>query len=321
MKNQKIKKLLCLSMAAAMAAGLCLTGCGSDVQKEITTTAETDAELDGAEETDTDLSESEEGAEEADEQETAAADNVTIEEQVLFEQEGVKITATEYVSDSLWGDSINLLIENNSDKSVGIGCDALIVNNYMLTDFMSATVAAGKKSNESLTLSSTELEAAGIENVGQIEVQFHLFDPDTYMTNVTGEMAVIQTSEFANMDTTTDEEGTELYNENGIRIVGKYVDENSFWGSAVLLYMENNSGKKVTVSCDDLSVNGFMITSFLYTNIYDGKKAIDEITLMSSDLEANGITSIEEVELVFNIVDADTYSTIATSDAVTFYAK
>ena len=45
----------------------------------------------------------------------ASADE-SINEQVLVDQDGIKITATEYVTDSIWGDGIKLLVENNSAK-------------------------------------------------------------------------------------------------------------------------------------------------------------------------------------------------------------
>lgn len=57
------------------------------------------------------------------------------------------------------------------------------------------------------------------------------------------------------------------------------------------------------------------------TSVYDGKMSIDDVTIFSSDLEENGIESIEEVELKFHIYDADSYSTIADSDAITFSAQ
>lgn len=75
------------------------------------------------------------------------------------------------------------------------------------------------------------------------------------------------------MDTTPNDSGTELYNENGIRIVGKTVDENSFWGTAVLLYCENTSGTDVGISVDDMSINGFMMTPFFSTTVYDEKRS------------------------------------------------
>lgn len=269
------------------------------------------------------------GDTEADAQEVAASSSettagsssdITIEEQVLFEKDGLKVTATEYVVDSFWGDGIKLLIENNGASDIGLGCTALIVNDYMISDLFSTTVAAGKKANETLYLSNSGLQAAGIENVGKVEVYFHTFDSDSYMTISDIGCVTIQTSEFDSMDSTPNDEGQELYNENGIRIVGKYVDENSFWGAAVLLYIENNSGKNRIIQCDDMSINGFMITPYFSSTVYDGKKAIDEITLMSSDLEENGITSIENIELKFNIMDEDFMNNVET-DAISFSVK
>ena len=244
----------------------------------------------------------------------------SINEQVLVDQDGIKITATEYVTDSIWGDGIKLMVENNSTKDYTIGCDALIVNDYMITDLFSADVAAGKKSNEVMYLSSTELKAAGIDTVGQIEMYFHAYDSnwDNLFKNV---YSKLEASEFANMDTTPNDEGQELYNANGVRIVGKTVDENSFWGTAILLYIENTSGQNVGINVDNMSINGYMMTPLFSTTVYDGKKSIDDITIMSSDLEANGITSVDQVELKFHVYNAESYDTIADSDAITFTAQ
>ena len=127
-------------------------------------------------------------------EETASSDT-TIEEQTLFSAEGVTVIAKEYVTDTVFGDGIRLEIDNDSDKDVGVGCTALIVNNYMISDLFAEEVAAGKKSNETLDLYSNELESAGISNVGQIEIYFHLYDPDTYETTYTADKVTIKTKE------------------------------------------------------------------------------------------------------------------------------
>jgi len=245
----------------------------------------------------------------------------TIEEQVLLDQDGVKITAKEYVNDSIWGDGIKLLIENSSEKNLGVGCNALIVNNYMITDLFSSSIAAGKKSNETMYISSSSLKDAGISNIGQIEVYFYIFDGDTYMTIFNAPCAVIKTSDFENMDTTPNDAGQELYNEGGIRIVGKYLADDPIWGKGILLFMQNDSGKNVGIQCDNMSVNGFMITPLFSSTVYDGKMAIDDITLLSSELEENGITEVEEVELTFHIFDAESYMTITDTAPITFSTK
>ena len=191
----------------------------------------------------------------------------------------------------------------------------------LITDLFSTSVAAGKKSNEVMYMSSSELEAAGISNIGQIEIYFYIYDGDSYETIFDADRVVIQTSEYANMDTENSQDGKELYNENGVRIVGKYVDENSFWGTAVLLYIENTSGENIGVSCDNMSINGFMVTPYFSSTVYDGKKALDDITIMSPDLEQNGIESVDEIEVNFHIYNADSYETITDTGAITFSTK
>lgn len=305
-------------VATLLVFGMMSLGSGSSSaseKKEIVADSSSTATDDAADTQEAAASNEEETADSAD-----SSESVTIEEQVLFEQDGLKVTATEYVVDSIWGDGIKLLIENDGASDIGLGCNALIVNDYMITDLFSATVAAGKKDYETLNLSSSGLKAAGIDNVGKIEIYFHTFDPDTYMTIADMDCVTIQTSAFDSMDSTPNDAGQELYNADGIRIVGKYVDENSFWGAAVLLYIENNSGENRIIQCDDMSINGFMVTPYFSSTVYDGKKAIDEITLMSSELEENNITSVDEIELKFKIID-ENYVSRAETDTISFSAK
>ena len=312
MKNyaKALSIVLILVLFTAMAAA---SSSKSKETKAIATDNETTAA------SDSDNDDTDDNATTAPEETTApAAADITIAEQVLLDHEGVVITAKEYTTDSIWGDGIKVLIENNSDADVGIGCTALIVNNYMINDLFVSSIAAGKKANETIYFSSSELKAAGIETIGQVEVYFHLYNPDDYMTFYDSDVATIQTSAFADMDTAPNDAGEELVNQDGIRIVGKYTDEDSFWGTSMLLYIENTSGANVGVTCDNMSINGFMVTPLFSSTVYDGKMAISAITILSSDLEDNDITTVEDVELVFRIYNADTYSTIVESDAIAF---
>ena len=262
-----------------------------------------------------------EAASEENKEETAEKSGLpTIEEQVLIDQDGVKITAMGLEEDTIFGTGLKLLIENSTDKDLGIGCDALIVNNYMISDLFSAQVAAGKSSNETMNLSASALKAAGIDNIGQIEIYFKSYDSSSYETITKFDKVVIQTSDFPNMDTSPADEGKELVNQDGLRIVGKYVDEDSFWGAGILLYL-NNTGKTISVTCSDVSINGFMINPIFASTLYDGKMAVDELTIFSSDLEENNITSVDEVELKFSVMDNDTYQSLFKTDSISFTTK
>ena len=314
-----IRSKLLVGMISICTIAALLTGCSSSAPSETKDIVQ-EEKTEGK--TQTEDKKTEEGSSE----ENAAAEksegvDVSIEEQVLVDQDGIKITALEYVKDSIWGDGIKVLIENETDKDVMAGCNALIVNDYMINDLFASEVAAGKKSNETIYLSSSELKAAGIDTVGRIEIYFHVYDTDSYDKIFDSDCVTIETSAIDSIDTTANDEGTELYNDGGIRIIGKTVDENSFWGTAILLYIENQSGNNVGISVDDLSINGFMLTPYFSTTVYDGKKCIDDITIMSSELEENGIESIDEVELKFRVYNSDSYETIAESDPITFSAK
>lgn len=253
----------------------------------------------------------------------ASSDNTsqtipTIDETVILDNSDVVIKAVELVDDSFWGPALKLNIENNSDKNVNVGCSALIVNDYMIMDLFASEVAAGKKTNENLNLFASQLKAAGIDNIGKIEMYLRLSDSDSYDTIYESDCITIETSEYANMDVTANDSGKEIYNDNGIRVVAKYVDEDSFWGKSVLLYLENNRSDNVSISVDDMSINGYMVNPYFSSTVYAGKKAINDITLMSSDLESNGITSVDEIELAFEIRDADTYSEIVKTEPISF---
>lgn len=328
--EKKSKKGLIIGAVAVAIAALGMvgaTGCSSSDSddsslKEVVSASSSENENEPAanvEETEESVTNEEETEEsEADEPEEESAP--TIDEQVLWEIDGVTITATGLEEDSLFGTEIGVLVENDSDSDIGIGADAVIVNDYMITDLTSMTVTAGNKSNDAITLLSSELEAAGIDKIGKIELYLHTFDPDTYSTLNESGCITIETSEFENMDTENNIDGVTLFEQDGVKIVAQYVDEDSFWGQAVLLYIENNSQSNIIVQCDDVSVNGYMVSALLSEDVYAGKKAFTDITLLQSDLDENGITDIETIETSFSILDQD-FNTIAESGKVSFSTK
>lgn len=244
----------------------------------------------------------------------------SIDEQVLWEVDGVKITATGLETDTFWGAEVKLLIENDSDKDVGIGSEVVIVNDYMITDLFSSEVSAGKKANESITLFSREFKAAGIDNIGKIELYLYTYDPNTYDTLKESECITIKTSDYDNMDTEAEITGTILFDQDGIKVTAQYVDENSFWGKAVVMLVENNTDKIINVNSNNVSVNGFMMTDFYYAEVYPHKKSVDEMEFFNSELEENGIETIEEIELTIEIYDED-YNDIAQSEKKVIYTK
>ena len=70
-----------------------------------------------------------------------------------------------------------------------------------------------------------------------------------------------------------------------------------------------------------MSINGFMVTPFFSCTVNDGRMALSEITIMSSDLEENDIESVEDIELMFRIINPETYQTIIETEVINFSAN
>lgn len=241
----------------------------------------------------------------------------TIDEQVLFEYDDIKLTAISIEEDWL-GPQLKILIENNSDKNITVELDAIAVNDCMVSAWLYEDVGPGKKSNATFDIWSSKLSDAGISNIGKIDMYFRIIDSDNFNEIYESSEVEIRTSLYDVMDGEIDDIGEEMVNQNGIKIIGKGVSNDLIWGDGVVVYIENNTDRNIVVTTDDLSVNGFMVTGFLYQSVRPGKKAIESIILSSSDLEDNGIESIEELSLSFEVYDEDTYHTIIKTDEMSF---
>jgi len=247
--------------------------------------------------------------------------NAVIEETVLVDQNGVKITAEELFYDSMWGPGVKLLIENDTDKNIEILLNYLIVNDYMITDKFSSTIAAGKKANDTIYLASTDLKAAGITTISEIVTSFSVYDSDSFDTLLETDEIAIRTSAYGTVEQPALDEGKELFNQEGIRIVGRYFEEDSLLVAGIKLFIENYYGQDIIVQCEEMSVNGYMVIPYYSCLVNNGRMALSELTVTSSDLEDNNIEKIEEIELVFLILDTESFDTLIKSSPVTFAAE
>lgn len=243
--------------------------------------------------------------------------DVTIEEQVVLDEQGVRITVLSLDLDSWFGPTINLLIENNADKNLTVQARNCSVNGAMMDPYFSCDVAAGKKANGELSFSSTDFSDAGIQTLKSIELVFYVYETDTYDEVFSSSMVTIASTAPASFEQTFDASGTEVLNTKGIRFVILGLDESDpVWGSSIHVYAENNSTRNITVQLTDVSVNGYMIDPYFYSALLIGKVAYDRVTFFQTDLDDNHITSIESLEFRIHVYDSETWDTIFDSDVI-----
>lgn len=206
-----------------------------------------------------------------------------------------------------------LLLEvgNASDKQIRLSTSDIIINGLAVYSgtWSTDTINPGKKAiievNLSSALDAEYWEVYGLKEVGIVALNLSQKDMDWETVGEEKAIKLIVPDADASLDTT----GTEIYNDNGLRIKAKTIMEDSSEYSNdihVLLLAENISGSVLSVDdvYDSLSVNGFMSDyNFSYSEIKDGEYAEIEIELYESALEKNKITGIADIkEIEFAIM-------------------
>ena len=223
---------------------------------------------------------------------------------------------------SFFGSELKLLIENDTDNGITVQARNVSVNGYMVDTSMSVDVASKKKSNDALTFMERSLEECGIEQIAEIDFSFHIFNSDSWDSLIDTEVIHIDTSCAGSYVQSYDDSGEVIYDNNGIRIVAKGIlEDSSYMGPSLIVYIENNTEDAITIQSRDVSINGFMVDPIFSCEIMPGKKAIDDITFMNSDIEENQIESIDEVEISFHIFKTDGWDTIQDTDPITVNFK
>lgn len=102
-------------------------------------------------------------------------------DKTLIDNDAVSIIMTGYDEDPMMGGyAVDLYIVNKSDKSLLIGTDNGSIDGVMCEPFWADTLAPHKRALTSMRWSSGSLEEAGIETVGEIEMEFHGTDNDNW---------------------------------------------------------------------------------------------------------------------------------------------
>ena len=110
----------------------------------------------------------------------AATEAVTqSQESVLFEQNGIKIVY-KGLGTSWMGQTVELRIENTSNKNYTVQTRDVSVNGFMVNEMFSCDVNSGKTANDEITFLKSDFEKNGIEKIKNIELTFHVFNADDW---------------------------------------------------------------------------------------------------------------------------------------------
>lgn len=244
--------------------------------------------------------------------------DATIEEQVLYDDGSVTLTAKGIRYDAIAGAVLQLQCTNNSEEVVMIQADNAAVNGYMMPVELSLKTAAGKSADGELTVSYKALALAGLDRVATVEFSPVMIDPVSYEVLSTCDPVTVATTAAEGYDPPVPEDGQTVYDKGGVKIVLMGLDDSLQFADANLIkvYMKNDSDKDVSIQTDAVKVNGYDLTSAMTTTVRSGRQAMDIVTFFEQDMEEYDIQEIDSVELSFKIVDEKTWKVIDRTNPV-----
>lgn len=260
--------------------------------------------------------------------------SATIEETILVDESDVKITATG-IKYTAYDVKLSLSIENNSNQdlsfcsgTLGYNCNS--VNGYMVDDgYLNTDIAAGKKSNETVSFSVDELILLGFDDIADIELGFSItnsnyddylqtgprqiktsiVDSYNYETD-TYRQAIVNSMSALGFTLDCDSEET-VFDQKGIRVASQTLATNSSGEQALLVEVENASPDMVYVSVGNISMNGLGVQSGNWSTdwISAGKRRIIAMNLSNMLDEpyraAFGLEDVGQVTYTFEPKDSD----------------
>lgn len=237
-------------------------------------------------------------------------------EQVIYDSEGIRITVKGLEENTMTGTRVRVLVENGTERNIAFSADLFVVNGVTMPGYLYTEVAAGMKANDAIELYRDSLETAGILKIGTIRgVDARIVDTDTYDTlrRVPFE---VETAYEEHLDYEPDESGVELYSTEDVTVIAQVISD-EFYGKTARLLVDNDGDRDVIVEAENVSVNGFTLDAWLYDTVCAGTVRYCQLDLFEMGLAENGIEQIEDVTFRLNILDAESYDTLAQSEQLT----
>ncbi|MEE8807497.1 MAG: hypothetical protein SOI44_03645 [Lactimicrobium sp.] len=274
--------------------------------------------------------------------------DTTIEEQTIYDSNGIRITASSLEFDSSRA-ILTFNVENNADQeysittgSLGYSCNA--INGWMVEDgWFNVTLQAGKKSVEKSYFDLDSLKAYGIHEIGTIQMGFDIEDSSSNDHTYTGPIE-IKTSKSDSYQKDSDwslkelldnaagiagksytleySDDQKIFDENGVTVSQEALVTNQDNEQILMLLAENNGSDTAEFSSGYFTINNVETSSGIWSsdNIIPGKKYLSTINLsnMVSDEDEQNVIGFDHISTIdFQLSLMDGWDYVAGPDDVT----
>lgn len=293
-----MKKLAALLLAITLLFSL--VACGGDVTENNTSSSE-DNVVNSSQNASNDI--------ETNSSKDDSKNEISFTEIVAVDNGECTIKITDIDPNNLWGYSLKVELENKSaEKTYMYSVESASINGVQTDPFFATEVAAGKKSNDEISFSNTDLKDYGVVDFTDIELTFRVYDSNDWTAAEVAretvhvypygeDKAIVFVREAQANDNV-------IIDNDYVTVIVTGYEDDAIWGYTVNLFLLNKTDKDVMFSVDEASVNGYMADPFYATEVLAGKCAFSSMSWSDSTLEDNDITDIEEIEFTFRAYDS-----------------
>ena len=244
--------------------------------------------------------------------------SITVKENIIFNENDIQVTLKSIEYDAIWGYSLKVNIVNNSTQNITINTENSCVNGFKISTYLGCDVAAGKKANDTITFDDSSLALAQIKVIHTIEFVLNIYDSDSYEDICKSGTIKITTNTTA-VNPEFDNSGVTILDDENARIVIQKLTEKDSWDDYnLIVYFENKGKRELYFDLEDISVNDYMIDTYLFlSSLNPGQKVVASISISESDLIENEIDEIEYIDIRFSITDWSNWDFEYTTDSIT----
>ena len=229
----------------------------------------------------------------------------------LVDNDAVTVLITKIENNEHLGMQLKIQCVNKTDRALIFSWDTVSVCGFMYDPFWAEEVAPGKKVNSIIDFDTYALEQLGVESVDEISFTLSVSDSEEFLNEPAANLACTvyptgKTAETAVFPAYRHKNGeTVITQKDGLTFIIESVEDEVSEYYTLNCYIANSTDRNLLVSWDRVSVNGFMVDPFWASTVSAGKQLVTQIYFLRTDLEAQGIEDVSEIEFTLLAMDAD----------------
>ncbi len=245
-----------------------------------------------------------------------------IERTVLFDEDGIRITVNSIdPTEPIFGLAMDFTLENNTDKNLTFVTDTCVINGYSVGSYLYEKVAPHSSIDTTADFDfELAKEESGSECIVDLDLYLYVEDSDTYDILKTIGPVHLETNAKGDYSYSYDDSGAAAVDDANLKITLRELKYDEFDGQYQEFYVENKTSKPISVSLENVTINGKECDPYFYLACAPYSHAFGHISFPESAMKEVSVTDIEELGFSIKVFETETFNTIYESgDLVVTY--